>query len=271
MITSDYHVHSSFSTDSDSPPGEVADAALGRQMTNLCFTDHMDCEWPEDPGLFIFDVKEYFDVLLKLQDEYKGKLDLRIGMELGLRNEHDIYPLLVDRYKDLTEYPFDFIIGSTHVFDYGDPYYTKFWEDKDPYAVIKEYYEATLFNAVNYQTYDVYGHIDYITRYMPDGFHYEQSRFMDIIEAILKAIISSGHGIEINTSSLSKGFKDTNPNASVIKLYRELGGEIITVGSDSHSPETLCAHFDTAGQILKDCGFRYYTVFKSRKPEFIRL
>lgn len=271
MISSDYHVHSSFSTDSDASPKDVAETALRKKLTALCFTDHMDCEWPEDPGLFIFDPEEYFDVLSKLQNEYKGKLDLRIGMELGLRNEQDIYPLLSGHYKELSEKPFDFIIGSTHVFDYGDPYYTKFWEDKNPYDVINEYYEATLFNAANYNTYDVYGHIDYITRYMPDGFHYEPSRFTEIIEAILKTIISGGHGIEINTSSLSKGFKETNPGASVVRLYRELGGEIITVGSDSHSAKTLCSHFDTAEQILKDCGFRYYTIFRNRKPEFIKL
>lgn len=271
MISSDYHVHTSFSTDSDAPPREVIETAINKGVKNLCITDHMDCEWPEDPDLFIFDVKEYFETFTKLREKYKDKLNLQIGMELGLRNEPDIYPLLLNQYKDLSKEPFDFIIGSTHVYDYGDPYFSKFWEDKDPYTRIQEYYDATLFNATNYDTYDVYGHLDYVIRYKPDGFHYEQAHFNDIIEEILKVLVSKGKGIEINTSSLNKGFLDTNPSASIIKMYRDLGGEIITVGSDSHSPDALCTHFDAASQILKNSGFKYYTVFKNRKPEFIEL
>ncbi len=271
MISSDYHVHSSFSTDSDAPPSEVLNAAVSLGLKSVCLTDHMDCEWPEDPELFIFDTDEYFKALTKLKEEYKDRLDLRIGMELGLRSEPDVYAFLSESYKKYQDMPFDFIIGSTHVFDYGDPYYTKFWEDKNPDSVVNSFYESTLFNASHYDCYDVYGHIDYITRYLPDGCHYEQSRYAELIEAILKAIINGNRGIEINTASLTKGYADANPNASVIKLYKELGGEIITVGSDAHSPENLTAHFDTAATILKDCGFKYYTEFVNRKPVFLEL
>lgn len=271
MISSDYHVHTSFSTDSEAHPREVITTAIQKGVKNLCITDHMDSEWPEDPSSFIFNVDEYFKTLGELKNEYKGELNLQIGMELGLRNEPDIYSLLKDRYTDLCSYPFDFIIGSTHVYDYGDPYYSKFWEDKSPHERIQEYYEATLFNAEKYDTYDVYGHLDYVIRYKPDGFHYEQTHFNDIIEAILKIVISKGKGIEINTSSLCKGFSETNPEASIIKMYHELGGEIITIGSDSHSPETIGAHFDIARNILADSGFKYYTIFKNRTPDFIKL
>ncbi|MGN0164638.1 MAG: histidinol-phosphatase HisJ family protein [Lachnospiraceae bacterium] len=271
MISSDYHVHTSFSTDSDAHPREVVEAAIQQGIKDLCITDHMDCEWPEDHNSFIFDVKEYFDTLSSLRTEYKNQLNLHIGMELGLRNEPDIYSLLRPHYESLSKEPFDFIIGSTHVFDYGDPYYSKFWEDRDPEDRINEYFEATLFNAENYDSYDVYGHLDYVIRYMPDGFHYDQNHFSELIEAILKTIIHKGKGIEINTSSLDKCLMETNPNASVIEMYRNLGGEIITIGSDSHSPKTLCSHFSSAADILKECGFEYYTIFRNRKPEFIKL
>lgn len=271
MQLSDYHVHSSFSTDSTTPPEEVVKAAIEGKITNLCFTDHIDLMYPEDESLFVFDVKEYFETMTGLRDKYASEINLGIGMELGLRNEPDVFRVIKDRCDELSKEPFDFIIGSTHIYDYADPYYKKFWEDKDPFKRILEYYEATLFNISNYDCYDVYGHLDYVTRYMPESHHYEQSSYIELIEAILKTLIAKGKGIEINTSSLNKGFDSPNPNLSIIKLYKELGGEIITLGSDAHSPENLCTHFDVALEILKEAGFKSYTIFKNRKPSFIPL
>ena len=271
MQLSDYHVHSSFSTDSTTPPEEVVKAAINEQITNLCFTDHMDLMYPEDESLFVFDTNRYFNTMVNLQEKYKSEINLFIGMELGLRNEPDVFSAIKEKCDALSKEPFDFIIGSTHIYDYADPYYKKFWEGKDAFTRILEYYEATLFNVTNYDCYDVYGHLDYVIRYMPESHHYEQSQYMELIEAILKTIISKGKGIEINTSSLNKGFNAPNPNPSIIKLYKELGGKIITLGSDAHSPENLCTHFDTAIDILKAAGFDSHTIFKKRKPQYIPL
>ena len=87
---------------------------------------------------------------------------------------------------------------------------------------------------------------------------------------LLKLLIENGKGIEINTAGIAKiGFP--HPHIDALKLYKELGGEIITVGSDAHKKEDIGFGFDVANDLLKQIGFRYYTLFKERKPEFIKL
>lgn len=271
MITADFHIHTFFSTDSDAAPEDIISEAAKKGLKTICFTDHMDCEWPYNNKEFIFNPDEYFSTLLPIKDKYKGIVDVRIGMELGLREEASLYEKLNPYYKSLGSLPFDFIIGSTHLVDYDDPYYDRFWEGKDTYERILRYYEATLFNASSYDDFDVYGHLDYISRYIPEGYHFEETRFMDICIEILKTLVSKGKGIEINTKSLSKGGKRTNPDATLLSIYRQLGGEIITVGSDAHHHELIGTGFNYVRDLLEKTGFKYYTVFRNRKPEFIAL
>ena len=90
-------------------------------------------------------------------------------------------------------------------------------------------------------------------------------------DAVLKRLISMGKGLEVNTGGLKYGLGFTNPHSDVIKRYRELGGEIVTVGADAHRPEHVGYEFEKAAGILKDCGFQYYTEFKERKPVFKKL
>lgn len=271
MINKDFHIHSSFSTDSDAAPVTIIETALSKGLDTICFTDHMDCEWPYNNKEYIFNPDEYFKCLSALKDQYSEKLDIRIGMELGLRDEADIFKKLSPYYKELGKLPFDFIIGSTHLVDYGDPYFPDFWEGHNAYERILMYYEATLFNATNYDDFDVYGHLDYISRYVPEGYHYEETRFIEIIVEIIKTLISKGKGIEINTKSISKGGSKTNPDTTILSIYKELGGEIITIGSDAHRPQFLATGFDYVKSLLEKSGFKYYTIFKDRKAEFIKL
>lgn len=271
MITSDFHIHSNFSTDSKSEPIDIITTSIDKGLKTICITDHMDCYWPYDETQYIFNPEERFKALSVLKEKFKDKIDLRIGMELGLRDEADIYTKLHPYSVELGKLPFDFIIGSTHLVDYDDPYYPQFWEGHSAYERILKYYEATLFNAENYDDFDVYGHLDYIARYVPEGCFYEETRFLDIMLEILRTLISKGKGIEINTKSLSKSATKTNPDYNILKAYRSMGGEIVTIGSDSHKTEFLGYGFDYAEKLLKSAGFNHYTIFKNRKPEFIDL
>ena len=271
MILSDQHMHSTFSTDSKVPPEVLLDTAISRGLKSITITDHMDCEWPEDNTLYIFDEHEYFEKLGRLQSDYSSRIKLNIGMEFGFRNEEDVVEKIDKRWNELKDLPFDFIIGSTHLYDYGDPYFLKFWEGHNAYQRLMQYYEATLFNVEHYSGYDVYGHLDYAARYVPTGAHIEPTRFLNIIEVILKKIIENGCGIEINTKNLNKGFSMPNADPMILKMYKAMGGEIITVGSDAHKSEFVGGCFDRAKEILVACGFKYYTVFTAHKPEFFEL
>ena len=271
MIISDMHMHSTFSTDSQVPPETLIETAIRRGLKIISITDHMDCEWTEDPGSYIFDEKEYFPAMQELKKNYADRIDLRIGMEFGFRDEENVVEKIDKRWAELKDMPFDFIIGSTHLYDYGDPCFPKFWEGKRAAEVIRRYYEATLFNVSHYDDFDIYGHLDYVMRYIPDGVHIEVTRFLDITEAIIMELLKKGKGLEINTSRLNKGFSKPNPDPIILKMYRQLGGEIITVGSDAHKAEYVGGNFDKARDILLDCGFKYYTVFKEHKAEFKEL
>ena len=93
----------------------------------------------------------------------------------------------------------------------------------------------------------------------------------DILDKILETLIDKEKGIEINTGGLAKGLKEANPCMGILKRYRELGGEIITVGSDAHDTLRIADRFDRAAEMLLECGFKYYTVFEKRMPEFKRI
>lgn len=263
----DYHTHTQFSGDSDTPVRAMLDQAVALGLKEICITDHIDYDYPNDPDLFIFDIEEYFSVLTSLQKEYKPLISVRIGMEYGLM------PHLGERLKHLaTSYPFDFIIGSSHVVDHTDPYYPEYWKDKSEEEGILRYFESILENLDSCSDFDVYAHIDYIIRYVPSKRkNYAYKTYQEIIEQCLKRLISMGKGIEINTAGFKYGLEEPNPKVEIIQRYKELGGEIITVGSDGHQPEHLAYDFWRVHNILEMCGFHYLTVFHNRKAEFIRI
>jgi nicotinate phosphoribosyltransferase len=149
---------------------------------------------------------------------------------------------------------------------------TAFYKGKTEHEAYTEYFESILDNLHSGADFDVYGHIDYVVRYGPDkNKYYSYEKYADIIDAILKEIISQGKGIELNTAGFKYGLDHPNPTEDVLKRYHELGGEIITVGADAHKPEHVAYDFDKVSNILKDAGFMYYTVFENRVPAFIKL
>lgn len=267
-VQADFHMHTEFSGDSDAPVRAMLDAALQKGMEAVCITDHIDEDYPEDSTTgtnpFLFDLDQYFQTLRGIKKEYADRLDLRIGVELGLQ------PHLGKRYRRITEkYPFDFVIGSLHVIHGQDPYDGVIFEGCSDAEVYREAFQATLENLDQVADFDVLGHIDYVVRYgRNQAREYSYQAFSDEIDEILKKVIQMGKGIEMNMGGFKYGLGFCNPHPDVIRRYRELGGEIITVGADAHRPEHVAYDFEKAGDILKTCGFRYYAEYRNRKPIF---
>lgn len=263
----DQHMHCNFSGDSDALPEDMIKAGIAHGLSGICFTDHLDYNYPEEPNIFLLDFDNYFKVLSDLREKYADKISVNIGIELGLQPQAAGQNLAVAE-----KYPFDFIIGSSHVVNHMDPYYPEFFAGRDEDAAYMEYFESVLENINSGVDFDVYGHIDYVVRYGPNkNAFYTYEKFKDIIDEILTQLISKGKGIEVNTGGFKYGLGHPNPTEDIIKRYRELGGEIITMGADAHVPEYVAYEFDKTAQIIKKCGFKYYTVFKNRKAEFIPL
>lgn len=270
MILADFHTHTHLSTDSDALPRLQVEAAIRAGMRYMCFTDHQDIDYPEvyeGPGQFLVNMEQYQRELSPLVEEYRDRISLHLGIELGLQ------PHLTKEIPAFAaSYPFEFIIGSTHVVDNQDMYYPAYWEGRSKKEGILRYYETTLENIRLFDCFDCYGHLDYIIRYAPDkieGYCFED--YQDVLDEILKALIEKGKGIECNTAGFKYGLGHPNPHEDVLRRYFELGGEILTIGSDGHAPEHIAYEFQKLPELLKNCGARYYTIFKNRKPEFLPL
>lgn len=276
-ITADYHLHSSFSGDSDTPMEEMIIKGIELGLTRMCFTEHHDFDYlvtestPErrstPEGMFELNPDSYLYDFLKLREKYADQINLYFGVELGMQ------PHLSKQNSAFAKaHDYDFIIASSHLCHGADPYYPSFYEGRTQVEAYREYFESILENLKSYSNFDVYGHLDYVVRYGPkkdEGYSYEAYR--DVFDRILNRLISMEKGIEINTAGLAKGMRDANPCIGVIRRYRELGGEVITVGSDAHVPGQIAYAFDKAADILKDCGFKYYTTFEKRSPSFHKL
>ena len=267
----DTHMHTAFSTDSETSPESMIKASIELGLGGICITDHMDYDYPkehpEDEPEFILDTPVYFPTIQKLGQQYKDKIKVLTGIELGLQ------PHLAAKHQELiSRYDFDFVIGSSHVIHGKDPYYSRFFEGKTEQQAYQEYFESILENLAVFDNFDVYGHIDYVVRYGPNrNLKYSYQKYADVIDAILEKLIDIGKGIEINTGGFKYGLGHPNPTEDIIKRYHELGGEIITIGADAHKPEHVAFDFAKVPDILKAAGFQYFTVFEKRKPAFLPL
>lgn len=274
MILADTHTHTKFSSDSKAEPNEMLAAAKAAGLFTLCFTDHMDLDFPGDDTLFVFDTKEYFKELLPLKEQTssdKTMPELLLGIELGLRPNR---PDLRDRMDTLlAEYPYDFVLGSTHVVDELDPYYQEYWDL--PGDRLLRYFEDIRTNVAEHTNFDSLGHLDYIIRYLPDSVSlvkdYTVRDYADLIEETLRTLISRGQALEVNTAGLRKGLSFPHPKEEILRRYKELGGELLTLGSDAHYPSDVGADIKRCAGILKDLGFRYYAVYKERRPGMVTL
>lgn len=256
----DQHIHTFFSADSDTPPERQIEQAIALGMRDVCITDHHDYDMISDVD-FNLDIPQYLDHMEKLRRKYSSLINIRIGVELGLQEHISDY-----LYRLTGEYGFDLIIGSVHCIDGFDPYYPEYFE-KYGERSYERYFNAVLENIKKIKCYDSLGHLDYIARYgVGNGYAFDVNKYTELIDEILKTVVSEGKALECNCGGYASPLDRSNPGAEVFRRYRELGGELITIGSDAHSPDRLGGGFERAGQLLKDCGFKYYFIYENRVP-----
>lgn len=265
----DYHVHTNISRDSQAPYYDMVMAEYNAGVRNLCVTDHCDTvDWR---------TMDYFPACrtvarqeLEAYEANTGRfprdLNLRMGIELA---EVQFYPALLD---ELTAPPWlDFILGSYHITrQYGD-FHDLDYRDPAYRARLWDIYLADLQTIAELNFFDVMAHIGYFRRYafqqgVDDGL--TLARHGDRVERLLKTLIQNGRGIEINCSGLRDGCGPF-PSEEILRFYKALGGEIITIGSDAHRPQDAAKMVAEGQALLRECGFRYITVFTKHKPEFI--
>lgn len=264
-MISDFHLHTSFSWDSDTEPERQIEQAIQLGMETLCITDHLDMDFPG--GEFQLDTPAYVERILQLREKYRGRIDLRLGVELGLQRH------LGERIAAYAQaYPFDYVIGSMHLLKGQDPYDREIFAGRRDGEVYREYFEATLENLRVCRGIQSLGHLDYVVRYGKNqGMEYSYGAFADIIDEILKLLVERQIALEINTGGLKYGLGYPNPHPDVLRRYRELGGELVIVGSDAHVPQYVGYRFGEAEELLKASGFAYRAEFCQKKPVWIKI
>ncbi|MBR1479223.1 MAG: histidinol-phosphatase HisJ family protein [Lachnospiraceae bacterium] len=270
-VKADCHLHTHHSADTDTPMEAMIERAIELSLDTVCFTEHNDFGFPESyelPGkVWELNADSYLYELLEMREKYKDKIRVLFGVEIGLQPQY-----MRENAIFAKAHEYDFIIGSTHLVDGKDPYYAESFDGQNDDEIYRKYFEETLVNLKKNSNYDVAGHLDYVVRYGKNKDRdYSYEKYKDVIDEILRTLIDKGKGLELNTGGLKSGLKDLHPSKDILKRYRELGGEIITIGSDAHKPENIGEYFDRACETLKDCGFNYYSVYEKRVAEFRKL
>lgn len=278
-MKADYHVHSDFSFDSKAPMEAQIERGIELGLDEMCFTEHVDygvmADW-DDPNPPMrkgrpyrnVDYPRYFEALHEMKRRYAGRISLRQGLELGVQR-HTIgqYDALYEKYRD----ELDFALLSVHQVNDLEFYPPEYMEGKTQAEYNLGYYEELLAVARDFEHYSVLAHLDVMRRYDPAGeFPFAATR--DIVAEILRTAIQKGKGIELNTASWRYELEDIQPRREILRLYRDLGGEILTIGSDGHRPERVGGNFDEARAILRDeLGFRRFCTFEHMEPRFHEL
>ncbi|MGI5999408.1 MAG: histidinol-phosphatase HisJ family protein [Candidatus Merdisoma sp.] len=273
----DYHVHTEFSDDSVYPMDTVVQDAIHRGMDEICFTEHVDygikedwdsgkeIRWRNGEPIANADYPSYLSKIQEMKEKYGSKIRIKTGLEFGMQIH------TIPQYEALfARYPFDFIILSIHQVDNLEFWTQDFQQGRSQQEYNERYYQEMLSLVKAYKNYSVLGHLDLIKRYDNAGI-YPFQKTRALIKEILSTVIADGKGIEVNTSSFRYGIKDLMPSEEILRLYLELGGNIITIGSDSHKPEQLGAYIDETKQRLKELGFQSFCTYEKMKPVFHEL
>lgn len=264
----DCHIHSSFSGDSNLDAVSACELAIKAGLEGIAFTDHLDYDFPDFDDEFLIDFETYSRYMDNLKAKYKTRLKVLKGIEVGIQPH-----VIEDTYKVVKQYDFDYVLASVHIIDRVDPYKVLYYKDKTKMQAYSGYLEEVLFMVMNFDDFDAAGHLDYIIRCAKyDDRSLRYADHCDLLDSIFKVLASKGKGIEINTGS----YRDKNDGVpvpeydiTILKRYRELGGEIVCLGSDSHSPEYIGYKFDYFSELLLEAGFKYTAHFEDRRPVFI--
>lgn len=256
----DCHMHSRVSFDGHDRGIDLALAAKNAGLEEICFTDHLDYDPLGKMGKMDFDTEDY-------NREYDGLtlpgLEIRRGLEFGMTADNR------EQFaRDLQRRPFDFVLGSVHFVDGMDVYFHDYWAGKSVFQAERRYLEATLECVTLHEDFDVLAHLTYIakTPVHPAPRPVPYDAHDKLIDEILRTLAQKGKGLEMNTSGVDRcgGFL---PTADIFHRFRELGGRIVTVGSDAHTCDRVGQYSREACRILKDI-FGYVCTFRDREPVF---
>lgn len=264
MSMIDYHIHSDISGDCSVPMMRMAEAAQRRNLREICFTEHIDLDFPGDID-FVFDFNEYDEAFAEVKAAFPD-MNIRKGIEAGLETAtKQTMAELVRKHK------LDYVIGSKHLVGGLDPFGSELWKLYSQREAYEDYLKECIESAKECDFYDVFGHLGYIAKFCPfEDRLMRYGEYTDAVDELLKLLVEKGKGLEVNTSGI-KATGSTMPEMPIVKRFFDLGGEIVTLGSDAHDESAPGRAVGETLQQLKRVGFKYICAFESRKPRFLTI
>lgn len=284
-MKADYHIHTYYSDDSTEPMENQVRRAIELGLDEICFTDHVDYgikkDWSEgniqyyhgdgigtDVEILLplanVNYPEYFSEINSLKEKYSHLITIKKGLEFGIQTHTvDKYQKLYDRYRD----ELDFVLLSIHQIRDQEIWNQDYQSERTQKEYNEGYYQELL-NCMNmFDDFCSLAHLDALVRYDLAG-PYPFEKLEDLIAEILKTAIRNHKSLELNTSSWHYKLSDTTPSGNILRLYKDLGGKMITLGSDAHTTRYLADHFSDAIEILKQYGFDTICTYTGMIPEF---
>ena len=256
----DYHMHSLVSFDGHAAPEAMVKAAEQAGLQEICFTDHRDYYYNEKGVFMVFDWADFDKGYGNLKSD---RVKIRRGMEFGMTTDNQ-----AQLAADAAARPLDFVLGSVHFVDGLDVYFQPYWEGKTPFEAERRFLEHTLETQDGF---DVLAHLTFLSKAKvkptPRAIPYEEHRA--VIDEILRTLARKEKGLEMNTSGVDRCGAYL-PDETYLRRFKELGGEIVTIGSDAHNTDRVGQYSREACGILKDI-FGYVCTFEGRKPIFHQL
>lgn len=276
MFKCDYHTHTNFSFDGakNSTPETLCEAAIANGVTDLAITDHFECNWKTEAAYPEFDADGHYAAIMAAKEKYKDKLNLSYGIEIGQYNQ-----VPEEANKLLEKHDYDFIIGSIHNVRGAVDFY--YWDFASIFASMQHSYIGHMFERYcselcevvdTFDKVNTIAHLTYIYRYCAlSGNRYDFMQHADSAEQLFKKMISKDIALEINVSTLWKGLGFAMPDRDFLSLYKECGGKLITVGTDSHSPEHIGECVDEGFSLLRSVGLNDILVVRNGKKEIVKI
>ena len=271
MLLFDSHIHTICSHDGKLTASEQAEASLKRGLDGICITDHFDA-FAYNTDYDCSHIKESIEGAKKAEKEYEGKIEVMSGVELG-----DFLFGKEISVKCLNNFDFDFILCSVHSKSIGKTVIEGFkgfetfaeMSNHEDHIFAKAYFNCVLETICHKEMdFDSLAHLTYPVRYISavNKREFDISEHIPKIKEIFKILIDEGKALEINTSCMNSGWKHTLPDMDIVKIYYDMGGRLITLGSDAHLTDRLGVGFETVLENLKEIGFTKYYKYKNRNP-----
>ncbi|MCE1248179.1 MAG: histidinol-phosphatase HisJ family protein [Firmicutes bacterium] len=258
----DCHIHTEFSWDAKHPVEEMLLSGIDKGLGYMCFTDHKDLD-PNFEGTSYYDDSAYTDSVNAVQKKYSDKIEVFKGIELDCQIE-----LMKDARDFLDTYSFDYVLASVHVVRHEFTDAELFYK-YPPELIYREYLDEVLALSQT-EFFDILGHADYVKRFGDSFLKFDPQAYGEMYEKILKNIIAGGKGIELNCSGWRHDPEECYPSEFILTMYKKLGGELITLGSDAHNPHVVAYSFERGAELLRKVGFDGVYYFRERKPVKIK-